>query len=256
MIDPVLFKLGSFEIRYYGLLFALAFLIGYYLAKKLSKEFNIEESKIENISIYLLISIIIGARLFEVLFYDPAYYFSDPIKIFYIWEGGLASHGAIIALILFTYIYCKRKNVKFYNFADLFIIPISLGAAFVRLGNFFNSELVGKITPVPWAVQFNNYEGLRHPVQLYQSFYYLIIFLILYSNRKNKKEGTLFWGFIFLDGVFRFITEFFKDLPKGYGINYLGLNLAQYLAIIMILVSIYPLYEKIKHPQDKLSSHH
>ena len=142
MIDPVLLKLGAVEIRYYGILFALAFLMGYYLAKKLSKEFDIEEKKIEDLTIYMLIAIIIGARLFEVLFYDFSYYISNPIKIFYIWEGGLASHGALIALILLVYFYSKKHNLSFYKIADLFIIPISLGAAFVRLGNFFNSELV------------------------------------------------------------------------------------------------------------------
>ena len=251
MIDPVLLKLGAVEIRYYGILFALAFLMGYYLAKKLSKEFDIEEKKIEDLTIYMLIAIIIGARLFEVLFYDFSYYISNPIKIFYIWEGGLASHGALIALILLVYFYSKKHNLSFYKIADLFIIPISLGAAFVRLGNFFNSELVGKITSVSWAVKFNNFEGLRHPVQLYQSFYYVLIFFVLYLNRRNKKDGTLFWGFIFLDGIFRFITEFFKDLPPSYGFEYLGLNLAQYAALIMILVSIKSLFSRIKNHQDK-----
>ena len=201
----------------------------------------------------MLISILIGARLFEIIFYDPGYYFSNPIKIFYIWEGGLASHGALIALIIFVYIYSKKYNISFYKIADLFVIPVSLGAAFVRFGNFLNSELVGKITLVPWAVQFNNYEGFRHPVQLYQSFGYIIIFLILYFSRKNKKEGTLFWAFIFLDGLFRLVTEFFKDLPPNYGFEYLGLNLAQYAALIMIIISIKPLFLIIRNHLNKHS---
>ena len=249
MIDPVLFHIGSIEIRYYGVLFALAFLTGYFIVKKLSKEFGFYEKDIEDISFYMIISAIIGARLFEVLFYDPAYYFSNPIKIFYIWEGGLASHGAYLALILFTYIYSKRKNISFYKLSDLFVIPISLGASFVRIGNFINGELVGKITSVPWAVKFLNYEGLRHPVQLYQSFYYILIFALLFNLRKlkNYKEGTLFWSFLFLDGIFRFITEFFKDLPKDYGFYYLGLNLAQCASLILIIISLFPLYKRIKN---------
>ena len=248
MIDPVLLKIGSLEIRYYGILFALGFLIGYFIIKKIGKEFGFKDEETENLSIYMVISAIIGARLFEVLFYDPSYYFSNPIKIFYIWEGGLASHGALISLIVFTVLYAKRKKINFYKISDLYIIPISLVAAFVRIGNFINGELVGKITSVLWAVKFANYEGLRHPVQFYQSFYYLIIFLILFNLRKikNYKEGLLFWSFLFLDGTLRFITEFFKDLPKDYGFYFLGLNLAQYVSLIMILISIIPLYKRFK----------
>src|SRR3989344_3813680 len=219
MINPVLFNLGFLEIRYYGILMAFAFLIGYFIVIKFSKEFNIKKEISEDFFIYTLISLIIGARLFEVLFYDPIYYFSNPIKIFYIWEGGLASHGAIITAFIVAILYCKFKNINFYNLADLFIIPIALGAAFIRIGNFINGELIGKITSVPWAVKFAGYEGLRHPVQLYQSFYLILIFILLIytKNIKQRKSGMLLWLFLFIDSIFRFITEFFKDLPKDYG---------------------------------------
>src|SRR3989344_3917260 len=160
MVTPILLEFGSLEIRYYGLLFALAFLIGYFIIKKLHKQFKISEKDTEDFFLWALIGTVVGARLFEVLFYDPKYYLSDPIKIFYVWEGGLASHGAIISLVILAYIFCKRRNIKFNQLTDLFVIPISLGAGFVRLGNFINGELVGKITSVPWAVKFNNYPDL------------------------------------------------------------------------------------------------
>jgi len=245
MINPVLLNLGPIEVRYYGLLFALAFLIGYFIVKKLAHEFDLEIKQIENLTIYMLIAVVVGARLFNVIFYDLSYYLSNPIKIFYIWEGGLSSHGAIIAVILLVYFYTKKHKLSFYKIADLFVIPVALGAAFIRLGNFLNSELVGTLTKLPWGVKFNNNEGLRHPVQLYQSFYYIVTFLVLLLNRKNKKEGTLFWSFIFLDGIFRFITEFFKDLPYW---TFLNLNLAQFIALFMIIISIKPLYSRIKTP--------
>src|SRR3989344_2891848 len=135
MIDPVLLNLGPFEIRYYGLLFALAFLIGYFIARKLAKEFDVKEKRVEDFSFYAILAVVIGARLFEVLFYNPSYYFSNPMKILYVWEGGLASHGAVIGLIVLTYLFVKKYKLKFYKIADLFVIPISLGASFVRLGN-------------------------------------------------------------------------------------------------------------------------
>ena len=176
MIDPIFLKIGGIEIRYYGILFALAFLLGYFIANKLCKEFKISRDIVEDLVIYILVAAVAGARLFHVLFYNFGYFMSNPIKIFYVWEGGLSSHGAIIAIISVVYFYCKKHKLRFYDIADLFIIPIALGAAFVRLGNFINGELVGKITALPWGVYFANYEGLRHPVQLYQFSYYIIIF--------------------------------------------------------------------------------
>ena len=195
MINPVLFNLGFLEIRYYGILMAFAFLIGYFIVIKFSKEFNIKKEISEDFFIYTLISLIIGARLFEVLFYDPIYYFSNPIKIFYIWEGGLASHGAIITAFIVAILYCKFKNINFYNLADLFIIPIALGAAFIRIGNFINGELIGKITSVPWAVKFEHNEGLRHPVQIYQAITNTITFFILYPLSNKNFKPIIFLTF-------------------------------------------------------------
>ncbi len=257
MINPVLLDLGPLQIRYYGLLYALAFLMGYFILRKLSKRFNIKEETVDDYMPYIILANILGARLFEVLFYNPSYYFSNPLKIFAIWEGGLASHGAIIAIILVTYYFCKKRNIKTYNFLDMVAIPAALGASFIRIGNFLNSELIGKITSLPWGVYFTNYSGLRHPVQIYQAIGHVIIFFILLSmlKLKNRKEGTIFWSLLFLDSLFRFITEFFKDLPSGYGLQLLNLNLAQWLSIVIILISIKPLYNRIKQYLHKPYSH-
>ena len=253
MLDPIFLRLGPLQIRYYGLLYALAFLVGYFILKKLSPKFKIKEEDVEDYLPYIIIADIVGARLFEVLFYSPGYYFSNPIKIFAVWEGGLASHGAIIAIILTTIYFCKKRKINFYNFTDLVAIPVALGAAFIRIGNFVNSELVGKITNVPWAVQFTGYEGLRHPVQIYQAIGHILIFLILLSllKIKNRKEGTIFWSLLFLDSIFRLLTEFYKDLPSDYGFIYFGLNLAQWASVLIILISIIPLYKRITQGLDK-----
>lgn len=255
MINPVFLHLGPIQIRYYGILYALAFLVGYFILKKLAKNFDIKEEHIDDYMPYIIIADIVGARLFEVLFYDPAYYFANPIKIFAVWEGGLASHGAIIVIILATIWFCKKRGISFYNFVDIASIPVALGAAFIRVGNFINSELVGRVTNVPWAVQFTGYEGLRHPVQLYQAFGHVIIFLILLSmlKLKNRKEGTIFYSMLFLDSLFRFFTEFYKDLPANYGFSYLGLNLAQWASIVIIGICAKPLYQRIKQHLHKPS---
>ncbi len=233
-MNPILFHIGPLEIRYYGLLFALAFLIGYFILRKLAKEKNIHEDLIDSYFIYLLIFIVIGARLFEVIFYEPLYYLADPIKIFYIWQGGLASHGAIIAAILVTYFFTKKHKMHFYDLADLAVIPCALGAAFVRIGNFINGELVGKVTTLSTGMQFNNYEGLRHPVQLYEAFTNLIIFATLYNIRKlNLKKGTLFWSFILIYSILRFIIDSFKDIAV-----FAELTIAQWASIVLIITSI------------------
>lgn len=243
-MNPVLFNIGPVQIRYYGLLFVLAIVLSYFIIIKIAKEKNIPRERIEEIILYTTISIIIGSRLFEVLFYNPNYYFNNPIKIFYIWEGGLASHGAIIASILFLYFYTKKHNLSFYEISDILVIPMALGAALIRIGNFINSELVGKVTSSPLGVKFENYEGLRHPVQLYQAFTNFCLFLILYPLRKkNLKQGTIFWLFLLLFSIFRFITEFYKDLPLNYGLHLYGLNLAQYLSLITIPISAIFLYK-------------
>lgn len=233
-MNPVLFHLGPIEIRYYGILFALAFLIGYFILRKLAKEKNISEDLIDSYFIYLLIFMVIGARLFEIIFYEPLYYLVNPIKAFYLWQGGLASHGAIIAAIIVTYFFTKKHKMRFYDLADLVVIPCALGAVFVRIGNFINGELVGKITNLQIGIKFDSYEGLRHPVQLYEAFTNLIIFAALDNLRKLKlKPGTLFWLFILIYSILRFIIDFLKDIAV-----FAGLTIAQWASMVLIILSV------------------
>ena len=241
MVNPILLNIFGLEIRYYGILLALAFLFGYFISLKFIKEkFNLSKSKVENFLLVLTVSMIIGARLFEVFFYDFNYYFSDPKMIFYIWHGGLASHGALIGAVLATLWFARKNKLKFYDVADILAIPIALGTVFVRIGNFINGELVGKITNVSWGVKFDDYEGIRHPVQIYQAVTNFITFLTLLYARtlKNLPSGFLFWLFMIMFSVFRFITEFYKDLPLDYGLHAYGLDLAQYLSVLIFAVSI------------------
>lgn len=242
-MDPIFLKIGVLEIRYYGLLMALAFLVGYFIARRISHEFDIKKDDVDSFLVYIIIAMLAGARLFHVFVYEPAYYLANPLKIFYIWEGGLASHGAMIAIIITGLIFCKKRKIHFYNLADLLVIPIALGASFVRIGNFINGELVGKITTLPWAVKFEGYEGLRHPSQLYQAIADFILFLILFNVRKLKSlragKGNIFWLFLLLYSVFRFFTEFYKDFQP----HYFGLDLPQYFSLVIIIVSLVFLFK-------------
>ena len=144
----------------------------------------------------------------------------------------MSSHGAIIANIIIALWFCKKKGVRFYDLADIAVIPFALGAMFIRIGNFINQELVGKVTDSIFGYKFDDYPELRHPVQLYQAFSNFIIFAILYFYRKLP-AGYVFWMFILLFSIFRFIMDSFKDLPF-----YAGLTLAQYLSIPIFIISV------------------
>lgn len=233
VLDPVFLRVGFLEIRYYGILFACAFLVGYWLLLRLAKERNIAREVIEDLLVWMIPLVVLGARLFEVVVYEPLYYAANPIKIFFVWEGGLASHGGIIGAVLALLIVARKHKLHFYALADMVAIPFVLGASFIRIGNFFNGELVGRVTSVPWAVKFPGYEGLRHPSQLYEAAKNVLIFGILWNIRKKAlPQGFLFWLGLFLFSFLRFFVEFFKEFH-----TYYGLNIGQYLSVIVIAVS-------------------
>ncbi|MBI5391438.1 prolipoprotein diacylglyceryl transferase [Candidatus Woesearchaeota archaeon] len=234
-LNPILFHVGQFEVHYYGLFMAAAFLLGYVILKKLARERGINPELMDDLVLWLIPGIILGARLVEVFIYEPAYYFADPIKILYIWQGGIASHGGILGAIIVIYFFAKKHKLRFYDLADMVCIPFALGAVFVRLGNFTNGELVGKITSVPWAVKFPKYGGFRHPSQIYEALKNIVLFGILWNVRKkNLPKGMLMWSSIFLFSFFRFFVEFFKEFPAYY-----ELNIGQWLSVIAMVVSGY-----------------
>lgn len=181
-IDPILTELGPFDIpvlgqfgplkiSYYGLLFGLAAIIGLYILKYLFKKKDYPESWVEDYVIYLLVGIVIGARLIHVLFYNTDYYLSNPMEILYIWKGGIASHGATLGAVAATMAFAwRKKEISFYQLADLAVIPISLGTMNIRLGNFINSEIVGRISDISWSVsyQFKHYQIPEQVLQFYR----------------------------------------------------------------------------------------
>ncbi|MBI2147590.1 prolipoprotein diacylglyceryl transferase [Candidatus Woesearchaeota archaeon] len=212
-LDPVLLHLGPFQIRYYGLMYVIAILFGYWILHKYAKEKEMSNEVIEEYILWLIIGIILGARMFHVIVYHPVYYFSDPVRILFIWKGGLSSHGGILGGIFATWLFCRRKKIPFYTLADMAIVPAAFGAILVRIGNFINGEIVGRITDVPWAVQFQGYEGFRHPSQLYEAAKNLIVFGIVLRLKSIAAlpPGMVFWSFVFFHSLFRFFVEFFKD---------------------------------------------
>ncbi|GAG21440.1 unnamed protein product, partial [marine sediment metagenome] len=190
-------------------------------------------------SVWLILGIIIGARLIYVLFYNLPYYLSHLSEILMIWKGGLSFHGGLIGAVVGIYSFARKNNIPFYDLADMIVVPLPLALAFGRIANFINGELVGRVTNVPWAFDFG--DGIaRHPSQLYESLKNFILFgIMLYANQLKLKRGYLFWLFVLVYGSFRFIVEFFRAPDPQLGFILFNLSMGQLLSAVMVVAAVW-----------------
>ncbi len=250
-VNPEIFRLGPFVIRWYGVLFAAGFLIGYQIMSFIFKKESKKLSDLNDLLWYMILGTVIGARLGHCLFYNPEYYLSHPLEILQVWKGGLASHGGAIGILIALYYFIEKKNIYSYLWLlDRIAIPTALGGAFIRLGNLFNSEIIGKPTNSLWGFIFVAVDNIpRYPTQLFESIAYLLIFIFLfiyYLRRTSKfKNGFLLGLFFVLVFTFRFIIEFIKE-DQTYFEQYLPLNIGQLLSIPFIIAGVYLLFRKDK----------
>ncbi len=203
---------------------------------------------VEDLTIFVVLGTIIGARLGHVLFYDATYYLSNPLQILMVQKGGLASHGGAIGILTAIYLYCRKYKFSFLWLMDRLVIVVAFSAACIRVGNFMNSEILGTVSSLPWAILFVQAHPVelsfepRHPAQLYEAIYCLILMGITFSIwRKQKarlKPGFLFGLFMFMLFTLRFIDEFFKINQESFE-DSLPLNMGQLLSIPFILAGIY-----------------
>lgn len=259
-IDPEIFAidiplLGTLSIRWYGLMFALAFYLGYILMNRYYIKAKISEKELDKFSLIIIISTVSGARLGHILFYEPAYYLSHPWNIFKIWEGGLASHGAAIGILSGVWYYSKKYGRKYLGVLDRLVIVVALGGVFIRLGNLMNSEIFGHVTNLPWGFKFVRSwnpvlaESPRHPTQIYEALAYTLIFFILhnyYIKKCNKKpHGRVFGLFLIMLFGVRFLIEFLKE-PQVLFEQTMFLNMGQLLSIPFIFTGLYFILRKKK----------
>lgn len=243
-VSPFIFQGSGLSIRYYSILFVLGFIIGYFLLQSFFKDAGKSSQEVDLLVVLTFFLVIIGGRLGHVLFYDPAYYFSNPEKILKIHEGGLASHGAIFLTLLVLPIYCRVRKLNFLWLIDRMVIPVSLGAALVRLGNLMNSEIYGTETSLPWGFIFiRTGETLpKHPTQIYEALAYIAVFvylIILYRKyRRQLPNGLITGWFLLLLWSARFTIEFLKEPQSIFDIS-LPLNMGQILSIPLILAGAY-----------------
>lgn len=242
-VNLEIFSIGPFAVRWYGLLFASSFLAGFFIIQWIFKQENQPEKDIDELLFYIIIGTVLGARLGHCIFYDPVYYFSSPIRILKVWEGGLASHGGAIGIFFALYLYARKKpDQKYIWLLDRIAIVVALGGFFIRIGNLFNSEILGKPTTAAWAFIFARVDMTpRHPTQLYEAFAYLLIFILLikiYLVKRNKTmPGLLLGTFLVNVFTFRFFVEFLKENQSGFEAG-MPINMGQILSIPLILVGI------------------
>ena len=260
-INPVLLELGPFQIRYYGLFYALGFVIAYflilYLAKK--KGLSITKDDVADFLVYAIAGVVLGARLIYVFIYNPLFYFQNPFEIIAVWHGGLSFHGGLIGAIIAAYLFCKKKKIEFYDLADIAVVAVALALALGRIGNFMNAELYGRLTNVPWCIDYSKNQfvqnlpnGCRHPSQIYSSIKNLIIFcfLFLIKNRKYPK-GFMFWSFVTLYSLFRAIVEFFRQPDEQIGFIFDYFTIGQLLSFPLFLIGLFMLYKLNKKQKDE-----
>lgn len=256
-IDPIIFEIGSFGLRYYALCFLAAFAVSYAIMLKIFKQEGKSQELLDQLSIYIFLGTLIGARLGHCLFYEFDYYSKHPLEMilpFRIVDGsfeltgfqGLASHGGAIGILTALWMFSRKTKTNFVWIADRLVLVVPLAGAFVRLGNFFNSEIIGLPSELPWAVVFEKIDSIpRHPAQLYEAIAYVGIFFLLWMVFKKglPKQGYLLGLFFVLLFSARFILEFFKENQEEFeqGMQF---NMGQLLSIPFVAIGLYLMFRK------------
>lgn len=252
-VDPEIFSIGQLSIRWYGLLFASAFLSGYIVFTRYLATEKLSSEMLDQLLIYIAVGTVIGARLGHCFFYEPDYFLKNPLEILKIWKGGLASHGAAIGILLSLWLYIRKHKLSFLWLIDRIVIVVALGGAFIRFGNLFNSEIYGLPTDLPWGIEFvrdrlydSNTGDLlptvaRHPTQLYEAISYLLIFaalFVFYRKRYTKvRDGYIFGVFMILLFSARFFIEFVKNDQVAFEAG-MQFNMGQLLSLPFIIAGV------------------
>ncbi len=245
-INPIIFSIGPIHARWYGLMYVLAFSAAYLLVRHQAKKFSWPEMEnhLDNLIFFLILGVIIGARLGYVVFYNLSYFIAHPLEIPATWLGGMSFHGGSIGVIIAGWLYCRHYRLNYWRVADLFAVTVPVGLGFGRIGNFINQELYGRVTEVPWGMVFLDAGPLpRHPSQLYQSFIEgFILFVILWAVKAKPwnpqsswPHGSIFALFLILYGFFRFMIEFVREPDAHLGTVLLFMTTGQVLSTIMFI---------------------
>lgn len=248
-IDPVLLKLGPVQIRYYGVCFLITILGGYFFWRNQLLHGGRSDDDARRFLLLGLLGVLIGGRIGHLLFYDLHTLLRNPLEIFYFWTGGLASHGSSAGLLLALFVFSRNRKMQFLDVADRLTFSCAWGAAWVRIGNLFNSEIVGRVTDLPWGVRFPRYDfrvpldqvPLRHPTQLYEAVMAFIVLVVLMQidraiGCEKRPRGLLACSLLVLLFAGRFVIEYTKEYPPDQARNLL--TTGQYLSLPFVLAGL------------------
>ena len=262
--NPALFD-GVIQVRWYGLFFAIGFIVGYSLMDRMYRHEQLNVKWLDSLFIYVVVAMVIGARLGHCLFYEWDLYSQHPIEILKIWKGGLASHGGAIGILIAIWIYSRRVTHRSMLFTlDRLVVPVALVAAFIRTGNLMNHEIYGHETSLPWGFRFIEnlpewmagappvFSAPSHPTQIYEALCYLLLFgLLLYMYwRRNaeEREGLIFGTFLIGTFLSRFLIEFIKNDQVAFEAS-MSLNMGQWLSIPFVIGGVWLVVRAMQRPR-------
>ncbi|MDR2888205.1 MAG: prolipoprotein diacylglyceryl transferase [Bacteroidales bacterium] len=261
-INPEIFRIGSFAIRWYGLLFASSFFFGYIIMRRIFKNEGLKDDVLDRLTVYMAIGTILGARLGHCFFYEWGYYRENLSEILMIWHGGLASHGAAVGILASLWLFARKEKKDYIWILDRIVITVALSGFFIRTGNLMNSEIYGVETTVPWGFVFLNNNVFsaelgkviqenapKHPTQIYEALAYLAIFILLYRLYWVKKgehyQGLLISLFLILVFTARFFIEFLKEDQVAFEAT-MKFNMGQLLSIPFVAIGVWGLYRTFR----------
>ena len=240
--DPVAFNIFSLEIRWYSLSYIFGIIFGWFYCKNKLIEGDLYKKLFDDYIFYIILGIIIGGRVGYIFIYNLKYYLNNPFEILMIWQGGMSFHGAVLGIILSTYLFSKKNNVDSFYFLDLVALSAPIGIFFGRISNFINSELYGRETDIFWSVKFKLIDDLnRHPSQIYEAvFEGLVLFIILnfMISKESKKNGYISSLFLIFYSIFRFFIEFTREPDEHIGFIVSNLSMGQLISIIVLIFGI------------------
>ena len=242
-IDPVFLHLGRIQLRWYGLMYMISFIVGYFMLKRLAKKkkLGMSTDDLYDLLFFLILGVMVGGRLGYVLFYDFGSYIQRPIEILYIWQGGMSLHGGFVGVLAAVLLLCKRRHWNFWEISDLICAVAPIGLGLVRLGNFINGELYGRKTTLPWGMIFPaGGDVVRHPSQIYEALLEGLVLLLIvqWLYRKQFYPGTVTWALIGFYGLFRFLVEFVREPDAHIGFDLGPFTRGQLLTFPMLVIGL------------------
>ena len=242
-IDPIIFSIGPIAVRWYGMMYLLGFVGGYFMMGYVARlrKMPIDQDTISDLLFYAVLGVVLGGRLGYTLFYNSHYYLSHPLQILYVWEGGMSFHGGLLGVLTVLFLFCRRKKLSLLLVGDLVVTAVPIGLGFGRIGNFINGELWGRVTTHPWGIVFPVPDRCHvTPVSLYEAgLEGVVLFVIIYLlHRFGAKRGVPAFSFLFFYGLFRFLIEFVRQPDAQLGFLWGGATMGQLLSLPMILFGL------------------